>query len=194
MKLEGTASWYAGDFHGKLTANGEVFDTYAVSAAHKELPFGTRVLVTNLSNNKSVEVRINDRGPYVEGRIIDLSYAAAQSIDMVDQGIAPVLVEILFMPEIPESLYQRAGDSGWYRIQLGAFSDVSRAEGYAALLQENGFIPLLEETSQKLTRLSVRWIPASFLSTAQQDLANLGFPDQLLKAETVWKAFLHIKP
>ncbi len=89
----GFASWYGGKFQGRQTANGERFDTKKLTAAHKTLPFGTFVRVTNLENNLSVEVRINDRGPFIEGRIIDLSRAAADVIGMAGKGIALVKVE-----------------------------------------------------------------------------------------------------
>lgn len=94
-ELEGKASWYGPGLNGNHTANGETFDMYGMSAAHKKLPFGTRVLVTNLNNGKSVVVRINDRGPFVKGRIIDLSYGAAYLIDMIRAGVVPVKVEII---------------------------------------------------------------------------------------------------
>jgi rare lipoprotein A len=91
----GTASWYGPGFNGKATASGEIYDQNALTAAHKTLALGTRVRVTNLQNGRSVDVRINDRGPFVGNRIIDLSYAAAKSIDMVDAGIAQVRLEML---------------------------------------------------------------------------------------------------
>ena len=91
----GEASYYGPKFHGKKTANGEIFDMYKKSAAHKTLPFNTRVRVTNLRNNKSVVVRINNRGPYIKGRIIDLSLAAARQIQMTKAGVVPVKVEVL---------------------------------------------------------------------------------------------------
>ncbi len=92
---EGTASYYAHAFHGKLTANGEKFNMNALTAAHKTLPFNTRLRVRNLRNNKTVIVRINDRGPYAKGRIIDLSLASAKKIGMLKSGTAPVRLEII---------------------------------------------------------------------------------------------------
>lgn len=92
---EGIASYYGKKYHGKPTASGEIFDMYQISAAHQLLPLGTIVKVTNLDNNRSLEVRINDRGPFVEGRIIDLSYAAAEQLGMVIPGTARVRVEVL---------------------------------------------------------------------------------------------------
>src|SRR5262250_2552941 len=87
-RQSGVASWYGPGFHGKRTANGEIYDQYELTAAHRTLPLGTRVLVTNLTNGRAVEVRINDRGPFIDGRAIDLSYAAARMIDMVGPGTA----------------------------------------------------------------------------------------------------------
>jgi rare lipoprotein A len=92
---EGVASWYGPGFHGNRTANGEIYDQYEMTAAHPSLPHGTRVMVTNLSNGRAVEVRINDRGPFVGGRAIDLSYAAARAINMVGPGTARVRIEVL---------------------------------------------------------------------------------------------------
>ncbi len=91
----GYASWYGPKFHGRKTASGEPYNMHALTAAHKSLPFGTLVRVTNLENGKSVVVRINDRGPYVAGRIIDLSYAAAKKIGLDKIGVAKVRLEII---------------------------------------------------------------------------------------------------
>ncbi len=92
---KGEASWYGPGFNGKKTASGEIFDMNKLTAAHRKLPFGTKVRVTNLNNNKSVIVRINDRGPYKKGRIIDLSRKAAVQIGLAKSGIAPVKIEVL---------------------------------------------------------------------------------------------------
>ncbi len=92
---EGYASWYGKDFHGRKTANGEVYDMYGMTAAHKLLPFNTPVRVTNLETGKSTILRINDRGPFIKDRIIDLTYTAAQEIGMADTGVARVRVEAL---------------------------------------------------------------------------------------------------
>ncbi|MBI3604355.1 MAG: septal ring lytic transglycosylase RlpA family protein [Nitrospirae bacterium] len=95
MKQRGIASWYGSDFHGWLTANGEIYNMRAMTGAHRTLPLGTVVRVTNVKNGKQVRVRINDRGPYVSGRIIDLSYAAAQKLGMMEDGIAAVSLEVV---------------------------------------------------------------------------------------------------
>ncbi len=94
----GMASYYADKFQGRKTASGEVYDQNKMTAAHRTLPFGTRVRVTNLENDKSVTLRINDRGPFVEGRIIDVSYRAAQELDFVRAGLVRVRVEVFHTP------------------------------------------------------------------------------------------------
>jgi len=95
---EGLASYYGEKFHGRKTASGEVFNMYEMTAAHRTLPFGTYVRVTNLENGRSVVVRINDRGPFAKGRIIDLSYAAAKRLGMVHSGVAKVRIEVIAYP------------------------------------------------------------------------------------------------
>ncbi len=91
----GKASYYGNEFHGRKTANGEIYDKNKISAAHKSLPFGTMVKVRNLSNNREIVVRINDRGPFVSGRVIDLSYAAAKELDMLRDGVIDVEITII---------------------------------------------------------------------------------------------------
>jgi rare lipoprotein A len=116
----GTASWYGPGFHGKRTSNGEIYDQYELTAAHQTLPLGTRVAVTNLQNGRQVEVRINDRGPFVKGRAIDLSYAAARSMGMIGPGTVPVRIEVL-----GDQRLQFA--SAAYTIQVGSFADRENA-------------------------------------------------------------------
>ncbi|HDD52734.1 MAG TPA: septal ring lytic transglycosylase RlpA family protein [Thermosulfidibacter takaii] len=117
----GIASWYGWDFHGRKTANGEVYNMYDYTAAHRTLPFGTYVRVLNLDNGRSVVVRINDRGPFVKGRIIDLSYAAARAIDMIGPGTARVQLTVL--PARPRALVP----VGVYYVQVGSFVEPHRA-------------------------------------------------------------------
>jgi len=92
---QGRVSWYGPGFHGRVTANGEVFDTHALTMAHRSLAFGSEVRVTNLTNGRTVVVRVNDRGPYVRGRIADLSQAAARELGFVDDGVVPARIEVL---------------------------------------------------------------------------------------------------
>ena len=93
--IKGISSFYAEDFHGKLTANGEVYDMYGLTAAHKTMPLNTICRVTNLENNKSLILRINDRGPYIKGRILDCSYGAAKKLDFINQGTTKVKIEVI---------------------------------------------------------------------------------------------------
>jgi rare lipoprotein A len=129
----GLASWYGRKFHGRKTSNGETYDMYAMTAAHKTLPLGTFVRVSNLVNGKSVDVRVNDRGPFVRGRIIDLSYTAAKRIGVVGPGTARVRVEALGVPSskaaagasaryLPIDYY-----SGNFTFQVGAFAEKANA-------------------------------------------------------------------
>jgi len=118
----GWASWYGKDFHGRRTASGAVYDMYQLTAAHKTLPLGTTVMVTHSDNGKSVMVAINDRGPFVKGRIIDLSYAAAQALGMVEEGVARVRVEVFDKKSLPAS-----SPEGPFTIQVGAFIERSNA-------------------------------------------------------------------
>lgn len=122
----GVASWYGRKFHGRKTSNGEIYDMYAMTAAHKTLPLGVHVRVTHLQNGHSVIVRVNDRGPFVAGRIIDLSYSAATKLGIVDAGTAKVQVQALGYRQTdrgqvsyrPPSSY----DAGSFSVQIGAFS------------------------------------------------------------------------
>ncbi|MBD3275949.1 MAG: septal ring lytic transglycosylase RlpA family protein [Candidatus Marinimicrobia bacterium] len=100
----GIASYYGTKYHGRLTANGEVYDMYGITAAHKTLPFNTVVRVKNLKNNRELLVRINDRGPFIKGRILDLSYGAARKLDMITDGTGRVSIEIV---ELGDNLYAR---------------------------------------------------------------------------------------
>ncbi|MGD9301921.1 MAG: septal ring lytic transglycosylase RlpA family protein [Desulfobacterales bacterium] len=133
FRQRGIASWYGKDFHGKKTSNGEIYDMYAMTAAHKTLPLGTYVQVHNLENNRKIEVRVNDRGPFVRGRIIDLSYTAAKDIGIVGPGTARVEVVALGTPVATDGGSGRAyvpGDyfSGNFTYQVGAFVNRENAE------------------------------------------------------------------
>ncbi len=125
----GLASWYGKDFHGRPTASGEIYNMYGISAAHRTLPLGTIVEVTNLRNGRTVKVVINDRGPFVAGRIIDLSYGAARRLDMVDDGVVPVRLEVLGRdPAYIRKVKVLDSGSGGFIVQVGAFLDPSNAE------------------------------------------------------------------
>lgn len=125
---EGVASWYGPGFHGKATANGERYDQNALTAAHRTLPFNTVVRVINLQNGKSVVVRINDRGPYVDNRIIDLSRAAAARIDMIQSGLAPVRL-VLVSSERP--IDPRLQQAEMFTVQIASFRTNREAQEHA---------------------------------------------------------------
>jgi len=133
----GIASWYGHPYHGRRASNGEVYDMEKYTAAHRTLPFGTRVRVRNLGNAKIVEVRIIDRGPFVDGRIVDLSRAAARAIDMLGPGTAKVRLEVLASPS--------TGAPDNYAVQVGAFQNRSNAERLrGAMAQAYGTASLVE--------------------------------------------------
>ncbi len=119
----GMASWYGPKFHGKPTASGEIYDMNQLSAAHRELPLGTMIHVKNLDNGRQIEVRVNDRGPYVRGRVLDLSLGAARKLGMVDVGLARVEIRVLRVGA------GRPGPSrlSRYTVQLGAFGEYQNA-------------------------------------------------------------------
>lgn len=170
-ELEGLASWYGGKFQGRLTANGEVFDTNELTAAHKTLPFNSIVRVVNQSNGKSVEVRINDRGPFVEGRVIDLSRAGAGAIGMSGSGVAPVRLDVLhFQTESP------------YRVlQIGAFGDRDNAEQLHLELSNAGLEPEIRATDTGIYRLLIPKVHIDQLEDIRATLAQLGYPDVLVR-------------
>jgi len=117
---EGNASWYGVPFHGRRASNGEIYDMYKLTAAHRTLPFDTMVRVTNANNGKSAVVRITDRGPFVENRIIDLSFAAAQQIESVGPGVVPIRLEVISGTVDPTA--------GFFTVQVGAFRERANAE------------------------------------------------------------------
>ena len=128
----GLASWYGPDFHGKLTSNKEIYDMYDMTAAHRTLPFGTQVMVTNLENGRAATVRINDRGPFVGDRIIDLSYAAARVLGMVGPGTARVRLDVLKGAHSPP-----AGQR--WSVQAGSFISKDNASRLAREIDTRGY-------------------------------------------------------
>ena len=190
----GHASWYGKKFHGKKTANGESYNMYAISAAHKTLPLGTWVSVSNLDNNKKINVRINDRGPFVKGRIIDLSYAAAKKIGIVGPGTARVKIVALGHarqnrtkiepgPEfIPVDYY-----NGNFTLQIGAFSDLNNAEKLKKELDpiyNNIHITLVDAEDKPLYRVRAGKCTTLDQAARYEDiLIQHGFHDVFIIAE-----------
>ena len=138
---EGLASWYGHPYHGRASASGEIYNMHNLTAAHRTLPFGTEVRVHDLENAREVSVRINDRGPFVEGRIIDLSYAAAQAIQMVGPGIARVRLEILN----PDLVAGPGATRGIFAVQVGAFREQTNAARFKARIEQS-FSPVIVQS------------------------------------------------
>jgi rare lipoprotein A len=124
---EGNASWYGSPFHGRRASNGEIYDMNKMTAAHRTMAFGTVVKVTNLTNGKTAVVRITDRGPFIENRIIDLSMAAAKSIESIGPGVVPVRLEVISGAD---------PFGGFFTVQVGAFKEKQNAERLCARLNE----------------------------------------------------------
>ena len=133
----GIASWYGHPYHGRRAANGEVYDMEKLTAAHRTLPFDTWVRVNNLDNGKSIEVRIQDRGPFVRGRIVDLSRAAAREIQMIGPGTAKVRLTVIAPPRRIDKQPEL------YAVQAGAYRDRDRAEAASSSLQQFGQVRLV---------------------------------------------------
>jgi rare lipoprotein A len=128
---EGVASWYGVPFNGRRTSNGEIYDMHEFTAAHRTLPFGAVVRVTNLRNGKQIQVRINDRGPFVADRVIDLSLSAAQAIEMIGPGTAQVRLELIGGPNPV---------AGVFAVQIGAFSRQENAERLRAEMESRNLV------------------------------------------------------
>lgn len=173
-KETGRASWYGEKFHGRMTANGEIYDMYGMTAAHKRLPFDTLVEVENLDNGRRVQVRINDRGPFIRGRIIDLTHTAADRIDMIGTGTAKVRIKVVGAAEMAgrrwvvqagafserdtaralERELERSfssvrveSESGIHRVLVGRFKKKDKADDVARKLRRNGYDALVRGDS-----------------------------------------------
>ena len=163
---EGVASWYGPGFHGKTTANGERFNQYAMTAAHKLLPLGSEVRVTHLDNGKSIIVRINDRGPFAEDRFIDLSRAAATRLQMMGTGTARVRIQSLGDNPIAKKI-----EAGQYYIQMGAFAAKENAQKLIDNLSKSGMGGRLIFGSNNLW--NVQMGPWKNIESVQKALAGL---------------------
>ncbi len=197
-----TASFYAEDFNGKQTSNGETFDMNDFTCAHKSLPFNTILKVTNLSNGNSVSVRVNDRGPFVLDREIDLSKAAAIQLGMFGSGTAPVDIEIiargpetelssktaakaaLMMEQLAAKEAQKnapvvvaatSNDSKNWDVQLGAFSSKENANTLAQKLLKAGFTEVVFQNTDTITRVVIRDVKKEDLDLLTKQLKSKGF-------------------
>ncbi len=171
----GIASWYGIPYHGRRAANGEIYDMNQLTAAHRTLPFGTMVRVTSETNGKSVTVRITDRGPFIDGRIIDLSREAAKRIDMIGPGIMQVRLDVAGPAEsrdgtpLPNS---PAIEQGAFAVQVGLFNDKARAEKLKASLEKRyARVDLVPRQGQHIQwRVLVGNVPTQ---TEAQELASM---------------------
>jgi rare lipoprotein A len=174
---KGLASWYGPDFHGKLTSNKEIYNMHALTAAHKTLPFGTYVRVTNLNNGKSAVVRINDRGPFVKGRIIDLSYAAAKKLGMDIAGVAPVKIKVL-------KKYSPKKSSQKFSVQVGSFSSKKNAKVLKKKLQKghrNVYISKLKTSSNTYYRVRIKARSVKSAEKIAKKLMEQGYRANILE-------------
>ena len=204
-----TASYYAEDFHGKKTSNGEHFNMNDFTCAHKSLPFNTILKVTNLANGKSCEVRVNDRGPFVLNREIDLSKAAATKLGMIGTGTTKVKLEIVkkgantklsqqtaaSATKIMKKLYGDAATNSsaststtkklepgtFWDIQLGAFKSKDNAKQFASKVSKAGFKDIVLQTTNGITRVAIKKVPATKVTDTQNKLSAAGFTEQTLK-------------
>jgi rare lipoprotein A len=189
FKQEGIASWYGADFDGQITASGELFDSSQLTAAHPTLSFGTLVKVTNKDNNRSVTVRINDRGPSAADRIIDLSQAAADQLGYIGAGSAVVVVEAVpetappsrtaatILPALPST-----GTDKRYRIQVGSYKVARNAVNTFDRLKSVDLSPAYEKNGDYY-RVVLAGINADDVPDIAEKLARAGFVEALIREE-----------
>jgi len=190
----GIASWYGKKFHGRKTSNGQVYDMYAETAAHKTLPMGTMLLVKNLENGRNTVVRINDRGPFVKGRIIDLSYASAKKIGLVQNGTAKITITALGeattniqkTSSAPVELKHQDFNKGQFYVQVGAFEHLENARTLARKFADLGRNVIIQQYPAAGTQLyRVMVFSGTTLVVAKQYegyLEKNGFPNALIIA------------
>ncbi|MCQ2592321.1 MAG: septal ring lytic transglycosylase RlpA family protein [Treponema sp.] len=195
-----TASFYAEAFHGKPTSNGEVFNMNDFTCAHKSLPFDTILKVTNLQNGKSVKVRVNDRGPFVVDREIDLSKAAAIKLDMITSGTTKVKLEIVKLGENTKLSQQTAKkaeeimaskqakiqvqeskDNAKWDIQLGAFSSKENATTLAKKLSKDGFSNIVFQKTSNIIRVAIKEVDSKSLPEIEKKLKEKGYTEYTVR-------------
>jgi rare lipoprotein A len=194
----GVASWYGPGFHGNRTANGEIYDQFELTAAHPSLPLGTRAMVTNLRNGRAVEVRINDRGPFVDGRAIDLSYAAARTIGMIGPGTTRVRIEVLGTAAAPAAPSPAAAPpppaaapafvsppprdlpTSSFTVEVAALSDPAKAQHLRQVLATrfpDAFVSPLSGVSHSYYRVRIGPYPFRTAALERAEMVNrLGYP------------------
>jgi rare lipoprotein A len=209
LRQEGMASWYGDEYAGKPTASGEIFNPAIFTAAHPSLPFGTDLLVTNMQNKRQVRVRVNDRGPFVASRIIDVSRAAAEALDMISAGVVPVIVERagdtildpVAAPAVPVSAASPqtfippaqvaniiggippAGSAKTYRLQVGAYRVPRNAVDTFSRLKNAGLNPAYEQSGD-FYRVVLAGLRANEIQSVAQILWSAGFREAIIREET----------
>lgn len=181
----GRASWYGKKFHGHKTSNGEIYDMYSMTAAHKTLPLPSYLEVENVANGRKVIVRVNDRGPFSEKRILDLSFAAATKLDMVDSGIADVKITLIKKPKPVNSAEWHTAQPNRYFIQLAAVKNQTQADDVAKDVKQKFDLPVNIEHSEKVYRVRL----GPFYDYVQtQDVA------MHVKSQQIQDAFIVVEP
>ena len=187
---QGVASWYGPGFHGKKTATGEIFDMYAMTAAHKTLPIPSYAQVTNLENNRSIIVRINDRGPFVRNRELDLSYAAAKHLDMEQDGTGSIEIKTISDSQALPQLQQiAAAQAQEVYLQVGSFGSVKKAMNLKNKIAANNLPEpdIRSSTYKKSTLYKVQMGPIDSTAKANelnQQLAEIGITDTQFVTES----------
>ena len=199
-KNDVTASFYAEKFHGKRTSNGEIFNMNDLTCAHKSLPFNTILKVTNLSNGKTVQVRVNDRGPFVAGREIDLSKAAAKKIGMINSGTAKVKIQIVKMGKNDKLSQQTAKSAAkmmekiepkkqvqinpnkMYEIQIGSYSVKDNATKVGQKIKKAGIKNVVLRKSKTNYQVVIKDVPDAKVNEIKKTLAKIGFTEILIKS------------
>jgi len=178
----GMASWYGRDFHGKKTSNGERYDMHAMTAAHKTLPLGVYVKVENRKNGREIVVRVNDRGPFVKGRIIDLSFEAAKKLGVTAEGTAPVRVEALGYQGTGAEKYKapETYDAGSYTVQVGSFKEQANADRLSEQMKKlSGFsdVRLTDVNNEAFYRVYAgKYGSLEAAEAAEEKLTEQGYP------------------
>jgi rare lipoprotein A len=187
---QGIASWYGPRFHGKKTATGEIFDMYAMTAAHKTLPIPSYAQITNLENQRSVIVRINDRGPFVGNRVLDLSYAAAKKLDLHKEGTGAVEIKALSPAQaLPQLQKAAAKQKNNVYLQIGTFGSQKKALKLQNKIAAHHLPPpeILSSTYKESTLYKVQMGPIKSTASADklnQQLAKIGIKDTQFVTET----------
>lgn len=186
----GIASWYGPGFHGKKTATGEIFDMYAMTAAHKTLPIPSYAEVTNLENHRSIVVRINDRGPFVGNRELDLSYAAAKILDMEQDGTGAVEIKVISPSQaLPKMQKNASKREQLIYLQVGSFGNVKKARKLKRKIAANNLPEpdIRSSTYKKSTLYKVQLGPINSTATAKElneQLSKIGITDTQFVTET----------